>query len=72
MWGTYYGGDFDEFVYCGASDADDNIVIAGNTESNNGISFNYSSQSALANNSIDGFVAKFFNKPQSFDTLNIQ
>ncbi|NLO19001.1 MAG: hypothetical protein GX121_03860 [Ignavibacteria bacterium] len=72
LWGTYYGGDFDEFVYCGASDADDNIVIAGNTESNNGISFNYSSQSALANNSIDGFVAKFFNNPQSFDTLNIQ
>lgn len=70
-WGTYYGGDFDEYVYSGCRDILNNIIIVGSSQSADGISFNYSSQPEFAEGYLDGFVAKFYNNIQEFDTLTI-
>ncbi len=71
LWGTYYGGEQDEYVYSATNDIYNCVTIVGNTQSTDGISFNYSNQPELANASMDGFVAKFYNNTQEFDTLSL-
>ncbi|HPO63722.1 MAG TPA: SBBP repeat-containing protein [Candidatus Kapabacteria bacterium] len=71
IWGTYYGGEQDEYVYSATNDVYNYFTIVGNTQSTDGISFNYSNQPELSNSSFDGFVAKFYNNTQEFDTLSL-
>lgn len=59
LWGTYYGGEYDDHNFGGvAVDADGNVYITGGTESKGGIASEASYQTLLAG-SQDAFLAKF-------------
>ncbi len=53
LWGTYVGGTGPERTRAGAIDAHDNIIIAGNTTSSNGIATAGAHQASLYNSSDD-------------------
>ena len=58
-WSTYYGGQGGDFGYTIAVDKNDNIVIAGETSSQNSIASAGAFQSQFGGGSQDGFLAKF-------------
>ena len=61
LWGTYYGGKSDEAGNAIAIDADYNVYITGNTNSDSGIATAKTYQSNIRglSYSFNGFVAKF-------------
>lgn len=58
QWGTYYGGNFDDFGRGCSVDADDNIYVCGQTGSTNAISTPGSHQE-LPNATWEAFLVKF-------------
>lgn len=63
QWGTYYGGNNDDFAETVTCDAAGNIIIAGNTNSSSRIATAGSHQPTFGGALLggDGFVAKFNN-----------
>jgi hypothetical protein len=61
IWGTYFGGDSDDFIEDLTFDSNSNIIIAGYTISTNGISTPNSYKQYLSSNNYDGFIASFTN-----------
>lgn len=58
QWGTYYGGDMADFPHGIAADNEQNVYLAGRTESTNNIASANGHQLVQAGAS-DGFLAKF-------------
>jgi hypothetical protein len=56
QWGTYFGGNYGDAAYAVATDANDNILIAGNTNSSIGIA---STGQTTNGGGYDAFIAKF-------------
>ncbi len=59
QWATYHGGSNDDTGYKITTDANGNIVITGQTESNNAIATVGAYQTTFGGGSIDAFIAKF-------------
>jgi gliding motility-associated-like protein len=62
IWGTYFGGDKDDYVTDLTLDSNNNVILVGYTISTNGISTPNSYQQYLSSNeNYDGFIASFTN-----------
>ncbi len=62
IWGTYFGGDKDDYIEDLTIDSNDNIIIVGYTISTNGISTPKSFQQYLSSDqNYDGFITSFTN-----------
>lgn len=57
LWGTYYGGTGSEFAYSCVTDAQGNVYMSGETNSNSGIASG-GFQNAFGGGAWDGFLAK--------------
>jgi hypothetical protein len=58
LWGTYYGGNSNEFGNTCATDASGNVYLAGNTNSSNAIATSGAHQTTFGG-IIDAFIVKF-------------
>lgn len=58
LWGTYYGGDKQDFGWSCAVDESLAVYLTGSTKSKTGISTNSSHQSKVGGN-VDGYLVKF-------------
>lgn len=58
LWGTYYGGNQDEYGWCCATDNHGNVYLSGYTESYNNISDGNGFQDTLSGNR-DAYLVKF-------------
>jgi|GEM_PF-900710 len=63
LWGTYFGGEDEEFGNAGVIDAWDNFIFSGNSMSDSGIVTADAPQNARASQR-DAFLSKFNNKGQ--------
>ena len=59
LWGTYFGGTYEEFCYGITLDVGQNIIICGSTNSSTGIATSGTFQTTYAGNTVDAFVEKF-------------
>jgi hypothetical protein len=61
IWGTYYGGDDDDYGYACKSDVTNNVYMAGNTFSTNALTTSGAHQTAHGDggNYYDAFLVKF-------------
>lgn len=64
LWGTYFGGEYQELGYAIDVDTDNNIYMIGETTSTTGIAINSNFQTHLnqdpnTSNTIDGYLTKF-------------
>lgn len=57
MWGTFYGGSGEEYIYGSSIDINENIYIVGYTESDTGIASAYAHQKNRSGYTKDGFIA---------------
>ncbi|MES2656951.1 MAG: SBBP repeat-containing protein [Bacteroidota bacterium] len=59
QWDTYYGGNFEEYGYGIATDANGNIIITGYTESSKAIATVGAHQTVIGGGTYDAFIVKF-------------
>ncbi|MEI6900261.1 MAG: hypothetical protein WCL00_10300 [Bacteroidota bacterium] len=59
VWGTYYGGNLDEYVYQSCISGNGDIFIPGTTSSTNNIATSGSFYPSYNGGSADGYIAKF-------------
>ncbi|MCB0636424.1 MAG: SBBP repeat-containing protein, partial [Lewinella sp.] len=60
LWGTYYGGSSAERGYSAATDGDDNVFLAGYTQSQDGIAYlGFQMTKAGSSSGKDAFLVKF-------------
>ncbi|MEI6900522.1 MAG: hypothetical protein WCL00_11640, partial [Bacteroidota bacterium] len=58
LWGTYFGGNFQDIIYCSACDQFGNVIVGGYTTSTTGLATIGAYQTILAGD-YDGLIAKF-------------